>query len=806
MRWILFILFCLLGAPAHAVSIPGVTTTTTTDSTTEPAPEPDIEQKKAAYGALADVLDNDTSRKELIDQLRTVAATPPAEPVPKIVPPTLVEEQTVLQKVTEVSRHYGEALSARFGQLYRNITGSPHKPFNPQTFSNALTHFSMLAVLVFGFYWLIRLCALPLYRKMGQWARQKNRERSNWLQLPAMIIGAFIIDLLLLALTLFVGQVLSDNLNAGSRTIAFQQSLFLNAFALIEFFKAVLRLIFCPNVAELRPFTIHDETARYWSRRLSWLSSLIGYGLIVAVPIISNQVNVQIGALANVIIMLCMTVWALYLIFRNKKEITQHLLNFAEHSLAFFSLFIRAFALVWHWLASAYFIVLFFFSLFDPGNSLKFMMGATVRSLAIIGIAAFVSGMFSRWLAKTITLSPHTQRNYPELQKRLNGWLSAALKTARILTVCVAVMLLLSAWGLFDFWNWLQNGAGQKTVDILIRIALILFFSAVGWTVLASLIENRLASDIHGRPLPSARTRTLLTLFRNALAVIISTITIMIVLSEIGVNIAPLLAGAGALGLAISFGSQTLVNWKAGALYHLTENGNIYINYAVSQQPPGGNNFALAQSGSGNSANRTDFKPQKANTSEIGTKWQVLDKRLLLTAALFRTDIENEVEQNDDGTYSQYGKKRVEGYEISVAGNITPAWQMIGGYTQQKATIKNGKDVAQDGSSSLPYTPEHAFTLWSQYQATDDISVGAGARYIGSMHKGSDGAVGTPAFTEGYWVADAKLGYRVNRNLDFQLNVYNLFDTDYVASINKSGYRYHPGEPRTFLLTANMHF
>lgn len=65
MRWILFILFCLLGAPAHAVSIPGVTTTTTTDSTTEPAPEPDIEQKKAAYGALADVLDNDTSRKEL---------------------------------------------------------------------------------------------------------------------------------------------------------------------------------------------------------------------------------------------------------------------------------------------------------------------------------------------------------------------------------------------------------------------------------------------------------------------------------------------------------------------------------------------------------------------------------------------------------------------------------------------------------------------------------------------------------------------------------------------------------------------
>ncbi|MBA7802256.1 mechanosensitive channel protein [Citrobacter freundii] len=573
MRWILFICFFLLSVPVQAVTIPGVTSTASASPPGEPAAEPDVEQKKAAYGALADVLENNASRQELIGQLRKVAATPPPEPVPTIVPPTLTEEKTVLENVTDVSRHYGEALSSRFAQLYRNITDAPHKTFNPQSFTNALTHFFMLAVSVFGFYWLIRLCALPLYRKMGQWARQKNRERSNWLQLPAMIIGAFIIDLLLLALTLFVGQILSDRMNAGSRTIAFQQSLFLNAFALIEFFKAILRLIFCPTVAELRPFNIQTASARYWNRRLSSLSSLIGYGLIVVVPIVSNQVNVQVGAMANVIIMLCITLWALYLIFRNKKEITEHLQSLAERSLAFFSLFIRAFALVWHWLASAYFIVLFFFSLFDPGNSLKFMMGATLRSLVIIGIAAFVSGMFSRWIAKTITLSPHTQRSYPELQKRLNGWLSTALSIARILTVCVAVMLLLNAWGLFDFWNWLHYGAGEKTVDILIRIALILFFSAIGWTLLASLIENRLTSDIHGRPLPSARTRTLLTLFRNALAVIISTITIMIVLSEIGVNIAPLLAGAGALGLAISFGSQTLVKDIITGIFIQFENG-----------------------------------------------------------------------------------------------------------------------------------------------------------------------------------------------------------------------------------------
>ena len=156
----------------------------------------------------------------------------------------------MLENVTHISREYGEQLSSRFSQLWRNITGSPHKAFNSQTFTSAAWHFLLLAGLVFAFWWLVRLAALPLYRKMGHWGRHKNRDRSNWLQLPATIAGAFIFDLLLLALTLFVGQLLSDRLNGNNPTIAFQQSLFLNAFALIEFFKAILRLIFCPRIPE----------------------------------------------------------------------------------------------------------------------------------------------------------------------------------------------------------------------------------------------------------------------------------------------------------------------------------------------------------------------------------------------------------------------------------------------------------------------------------------------------------------------------------------------------------------------------
>ena len=312
MPWILLLVISLFCSPLQAVTLPGVTAS-------EPAPaaaEPNVEQKKAAYAALADVLENDASREELIAQLRQVASAPPAETVPALTPPAIAENKTVLENVTDVSRLYGEAFATRFAQLYRNITDAPHKHFNYQTFTNAAGHFLLLAALVFAFYWLVRLCALPLYRVMGQWGRRKNRDRSNWLQLPGMIIGAFVIDLLLLALTLFVGQVLSDNLNGGNPTIAFQQGLFLNAFALVEFFKAILRLMFCPRYPQLRFFHLNDDRAAYWSTRIRWLSGLIGYGLLVIVPIVSNQVNVQVGALINVLVMGLVTVWALYLIFQ----------------------------------------------------------------------------------------------------------------------------------------------------------------------------------------------------------------------------------------------------------------------------------------------------------------------------------------------------------------------------------------------------------------------------------------------------------------------------------------------------------
>lgn len=252
--------------------------------------------------------------------------------------------------------------------------------------------------------------------------------------------------------------------------------------------------------------------------------------------------------------------------------------------------------------------------------------------------------------------------------------------------------------------------------------------------------------------------------------------------------------------------SGNLVNWKLGALYRVASNGNIYVNYGVSQQPPGGSNFQLAADGNGNNANRVDFAPQKAKTAELGTKWELFDRNLLVSAALFRTEVDNEIQQDPDGTYSQTAKKRVQGLELGASGQITDNWSVSAGYTIQNATVDDGPSVTNNGSNNLSYTPKHAFSMWSTYRHPSGFTLGGGARYVGSMERGSDGATGTPEYVRAYWVFDAMAGYAVSKNLDFQLNVYNLFNKEYVAAINKSGYRYFPGAPRTVLLTANIHF
>lgn len=251
--------------------------------------------------------------------------------------------------------------------------------------------------------------------------------------------------------------------------------------------------------------------------------------------------------------------------------------------------------------------------------------------------------------------------------------------------------------------------------------------------------------------------------------------------------------------------SGNLFGYKLGIVYKPVANGSVYANFATSAEPPGGNSLALSAAAS--SADNPLFDPQKARTVEVGTKWDVFGDQLRLNATLYRTAVTNMVVQDPvDLQYYQIGRQRVQGIELGAVGQVTPRWALSAGYTIMDAEVTRGDALAQNGSDDLPYTPKSAFTAWSTWRLPQRVTLGAGARYSGQMQRGHDGAVGTPVFASAYWVFDAMASYAIARHTSLQLNVYNVFDRRYVAAINKSGYRYTPGTPRSALLTLNIRY
>ena len=249
---------------------------------------------------------------------------------------------------------------------------------------------------------------------------------------------------------------------------------------------------------------------------------------------------------------------------------------------------------------------------------------------------------------------------------------------------------------------------------------------------------------------------------------------------------------------------DNLVNGKLSALYKPTANSSVYATVASSKQPPGGN---FTVSGNLNSAQNPIYDPQKTTTYEIGSKLDLLKSKLSLSAALYRTKVENEVEQDPvDNQWYQTGEKQVQGVELGATGELAPHWLVSAGYTYMDTSVERGRNVTASGENSLTYTPKRAFTAWTSYDLPWGLRIGGGARFSDKLARGTDGAVGTPAYTESYWVFDAMLGYKVSNNVDLRLNVYNIGDEKYVAAINKSGYRYTPGTPRSASLTANIRF
>ena len=257
--------------------------------------------------------------------------------------------------------------------------------------------------------------------------------------------------------------------------------------------------------------------------------------------------------------------------------------------------------------------------------------------------------------------------------------------------------------------------------------------------------------------------------------------------------------------------TDTLLNWKIGALYKPAPNGSIYAAYATSQQPPGGAAFALSTNS--NSADNPNFAPQKTGTTEVGTKWEVFDKKLLVSAALFRTEVSNEITQDavTSNLYVQSGKKRVDGLELSASGEITSGWSVNASAALMNAKVSSGTTNASatsnQNNAAMSFAPKKTMTLWSTYLLPSGFTIGGGVRYIDTLARTASTTIGgttnTP-YAQSYWVADAMAAYQVGKNVNIQLNLYNLTNERYVASLNNSGTRYIPGAERSAKLSLNL--
>lgn len=253
-------------------------------------------------------------------------------------------------------------------------------------------------------------------------------------------------------------------------------------------------------------------------------------------------------------------------------------------------------------------------------------------------------------------------------------------------------------------------------------------------------------------------------------------------------------------------------NWQAGITYKPAENGSIYASFATSATPPGG---LVGEGADGNPLTAgtatSELEPETTKNYEIGTKWDLFNERLSLTAAVFRTEKENTRVLVSSGTYQNAGKSRVDGFELSASGKITDKWQVFAGYSYLDSELvsagvpgRNGAVTAgavSQAGNQMPNVPKNSATLWTTYQLAPKLTIGGGAFYVDQVYGDTANTVYVPSYVR----YDAMAGYKLNKHIDFQVNVQNLtnkiyFDKAYAAHFANEA------AGRTVLFNTNFHF
>lgn len=227
---------------------------------------------------------------------------------------------------------------------------------------------------------------------------------------------------------------------------------------------------------------------------------------------------------------------------------------------------------IWHVLALLYVAASYAVWAFDVEGGFNLILRGTLLTVVILFLVRVLRFTVERGFGRLFAIGAETRRRFPGLELRANRYLPVLTGIIRGLLYVIAAFAILQAWG-FDTLAWLASETGRGVVARVVTIILVLVITVALWEAIATGIEYYLTQPgPDGQPTPrSGRVRTLLPLLRRTVSIILGLIAGLIVLAELGINIAPLLAGAGVVGLAIGFGAQTLVKDVITGIFILTE-------------------------------------------------------------------------------------------------------------------------------------------------------------------------------------------------------------------------------------------
>ena len=342
---------------------------------------------------------------------------------------------------------------------------------------------------------------------------------------------------------------------------------------------AAARLVFAPGLTRLRLIRCNDETAIYatlWIRRIA-LTGVTFYALAETVMLfgLPHGAHETIWRIGLLVLSLLVAV----VVLQNRAAVAGLLdaSDLAEGDIPSRSrVWMRAartrLAAGWHILAILWLLAAWTVWALEIERGFERLASASLATIGIIVAGKLMDEGMRRLLDRMFRISTEMAGRYPGLEARANRYLPALRTLISMVIIVIGLVLLLEVWGLNSL-AWFKTGRwGGRIVSGITSIAITLAVALLIWEAANSAILRYLARlPKDGSAARSARVRTLLPMLRTAVGAVLIVIVALTVLTEIGINVAPLLAGAGVLGLAVGFGSQTLVRDVITGIFLLFE-------------------------------------------------------------------------------------------------------------------------------------------------------------------------------------------------------------------------------------------